>query len=157
MTDAPAPKRRWMPILLVVSLALNLMVAGVALGTVLRFKGQDRVAAPPGFGPSLYHALPKSERKALRGELSALRGKGSHRRQQDFSTLSQALRVVPFEPATVQALLEQQAQATAALQEALHQQWLAQISAMNDEERTAYADRLEEVVKHGARKHKKRD
>lgn len=157
MTDTPAPKRRWMPILLVVSLALNLLVVGLVVGTVLRFKGGDRVSVPPGFGPALYYALPKSERKALRGELSGLRGKGSHRRKEDFGALSQALRAVPFDPVAVEALLTQQARATADLQQALHQQWLAQVSAMNDQERAVYAGRLEEVVKRGPRKPKKRD
>ncbi|MEX0305924.1 MAG: periplasmic heavy metal sensor [Ruegeria sp.] len=157
MSDSPAPKRKWMPILLVVSLALNLLIVGVVLGAALRFKGKDHAAAPPGFGPALYYALPKSDRKALRGELSSLRGKGSHRRKQDFSALSQALRGVPFDPAEVETLLNKQSKATADLQAALHQQWLAQISAMSDEEREVYADRLEEVVKRGQRKHKKRD
>ncbi len=157
MSDHPAPKRKWMPILLVVSLALNLLIVGVILGTALRFKGSDRADAPPGFGPALYYALPKSDRKALRGELSDLRGKGSHRRKQDFTALSQALRAVPFDPAAIENLLAQQSKATADLQAALHQQWLAQISAMNDDQRAAYADRLEDVVKRGPRKHKKRD
>lgn len=157
MTGTPAPKRKWMPILLVVSLALNLLVVGVAIGTALRFKGSDHVAGPPGFGPALYYALPKSERKALRGELSALRGKGSHRRKQDFSTLSEALRRVPFDPAVVETLLEQQAQATAELQDALHRQWLAQVVAMSEDNRATYADQLEQVVRRGPRKHKKRD
>ncbi len=154
MTDTP--KRKWIPIVLVISLALNLLIAGVVLGSVLRFKGSER-AGPPGFGPALYYALPKSERKALRGELSGLRGEGSHRRKEDFSALSQALRNVPFDPTAVQALLEQQAQATADIQEALHQQWLTQVTGMSDDERADYADRLEEVVKRGPRKHKKRD
>ncbi|UAB89791.1 periplasmic heavy metal sensor [Ruegeria sp. SCSIO 43209] len=157
MSDHPAPKRKWMPILLVVSLALNLLIVGVILGAALRFKGSAHADAPPGFGPALYYALPKSDRKALRGELSDLRGKGSHRRKQDFTALSQVLRAVPFDPAAVASLLAQQSKATADLQTALHQQWLAQISAMNDDQRAAYADRLEDVVKRGPRKHKKRD
>ena len=157
MTDTPAPKRKWIPILLIVSLALNLLVVGMVFGTAMRFKGKDRVNIAPGFGPALFYALPGSERKALSGELSSLRGKGSHRRKQDFSTLSQALRVVPFDSTAVQALLEQQAQATVDMQEALHQQWLARVSGMSDDERAIYADRLEDVVKHGPRKFRKRD
>ncbi|WP_299986878.1 periplasmic heavy metal sensor [uncultured Ruegeria sp.] len=157
MSDSPAPKRKWMPILLVVSLAVNLLIAGIALGTALRFKGSDHAVAPPGFGPALYYALPKTDRKALRGELSGLRGKGSHMRKQDFSALSQALRAMPFDPSAVEDLLEKQAQATAVIQTALHQQWLTQVSAMSEEERADYADRLEEIVKRGPRKHKKRN
>lgn len=157
MSDNPAPKRKWMPVLLIASLALNLLIAGVVLGTALRFKGSDRAAIPPGFGPALYYALPKSDRKSLKGELSDLRGKGSHRRKQDFGALSQALRAVPFDPTAVEDLLEKQAQATAELQTALHQQWLAQVTQMSAEERVKYADRLEEVVRRGPGKHKKRN
>ena len=157
MTDTPAPKRKWIPILLIVSLALNLLVVGMVVGTAMRFKGTDRVNVAPGFGSALFFALPRSERKALSGELSSLRGKGSQRRKQDFSTLSQALRVVPFDPAAVQALLGQQVRATVDAQEALHQQWLTHVSGMSDDERAKYADRLEDVVKYGPRKFRKRD
>lgn len=149
MSDSSGSKRRWMPILLAVSLAVNLLVVGVILGTALRFRGGDHARVPPGFGMALYHALPKEDRKALRGELSALRSKGSNRRSQDFSALSQALQAVPFDPAAVQILLDQQAQASSDLQMALHQQWLAQVAAMSDGERQIYAERLEEVVKRG--------
>ena len=157
MTDRPASKRKWIPLLLIVSLALNLLVVGMVLGTAMRFKGTDRVDIAPNFGPALFYALPRPERKVLSGELSSLRGKGSQRRKQDFSTLSEALRVVPFDPVVVQALLEQQAQATVEVQEALHQQWLARVSGMSDDERAKFADRLEDVVKHGPRNSWKRD
>ncbi|WP_424833161.1 periplasmic heavy metal sensor [Ruegeria sp.] len=155
MSDAPAPKRRWMPVLLVISLAVNLLVAGMILGTALRFKDGDRARIPPGFGPALYHALPKSDQKALRGELSAMRSKGSLRRGEDFGALSVALRSVPFDPNAVVLLLEQQAATTAELQEALHLEWLARVAEMSDEERAAYADRLEDVVKRGPHRKKK--
>lgn len=157
MTDTPAPKRRWMPIILVVSLALNLLVVGVVLGTVLRLRGGEHAQMPPSFGPALYQALPGSDRKALRGQLSGKRNKGSHRRKQDFEALSAALQVVPFDPGAVEMLLEQQAQATADLQAALHQQWLTRVTAMSDEERQLYAQRLENVVQRGPRGHKKRN
>ena len=155
MNDTPAPKRRWMPVLLVISLAVNLLVVGVVLGTALRFKGGDRARIPPGFGPALYHALPRADQKALRGQLSDMRSKGSHRRSQDFNALSATLRATPFDPNTVAVLLEQQAQVTADLQQALHQQWLARVTSMSDEERQTYADQLEDVVKRGPHRKKK--
>lgn len=157
MNADPKPKRRWMPVFLVVSLALNLLVVGVAVGTVLRLKGGDHAKAPPGFGPALYRALPKDDRKAMRGELAGLHKKGSKGRAQDFEALSQALRATPFNPVAVQVLLQQQAQATADLQQALQTQWLARVTAMSDDERQAYADRLQEVVRRGPLGHKKRD
>lgn len=158
MSDSPAPKRRWMTILLVISLAVNLLVVGVILGTALRFRGGDHAKTPPGFGIALYQALPKEDRKKLRGELSGLRGKGSYSRKQDFAGLSTALRTVPFDPEAVQVLLNQQALATENLQRALHQEWLVYVTEMSDGERQIYAERLDEVVKRGAhrnRKHKR--
>ncbi|MES0824790.1 periplasmic heavy metal sensor [Ruegeria sp. SCP11] len=156
MSDNPKPKRRWVTVLLTVSLALNLLVAGVALGTVYRVKGGDHGKAPPGFGPALYRALPKEDRKALRGELSERHVKGAKLRSEDFAKLEAALRANPFDPAVVQALLQQQAQSMAELQSALQERWLLRITEMTDAERQVYADRLQEVVKrkpHG-RKHK---
>lgn len=157
MSDNPKPKSRWMSVLLVISLALNLLVVGVALGTVLRVKGGDHAKAPPGFGSALYRALPKDERKAMRGELFDRHKKGAKTRSQDFAALSSALRSDPFDPAAVQALLDQQAQFMADLQDALQAEWLSRVVAMSDEERLIYAERLEEVVKRGPHGHKKKD
>lgn len=157
MNAAPKPKRRWMTVLLVSSLALNLLVVGVAVGTVLRLKDGDHTEAPPGFGPALYRALPKDDRKALRGELSALREKDLRGRRQDFQALSLALRRVPFDPFAVEVLLQQQSQATAELQLALQTQWLARVTAMSDAERQSYADRLQKIVERGPHGHKKKD
>ncbi len=157
MSAETKPKRRWMPIVLVLSLALNLLIVGIAAGTVLRLKGGDHAKGPPGFGPALYRALPKDDRKSLRGELSGLHRERSGNRARDFAAISQALRAVPFDPAAVEVLLQQQAQETAQLQTALQTQWLARVSAMSDAERQGYADRLEEVVQRGHRKHQKHD
>nr|WP_321254030.1 periplasmic heavy metal sensor [uncultured Ruegeria sp.] len=157
MSETPKPKRRWMPILLAASLALNLLIVGVALGTFMRVKGSDHAKAPPGFGSALYRALPKSERTAMRSDLSGLRKEGSRHRSKDFAVLSQALRTVPFDPAAVEVLLTQQARASAELQGALQGQWLARVIAMSDAERALYADRLDEVTKRGRHWHKKKD
>ncbi|WP_170569080.1 periplasmic heavy metal sensor [Ruegeria atlantica] len=156
MSDNAKPKRRWVTVLLAVSLGLNLLVAGVAVGTIYRVKGGDHGKAPPGFGPALYRALPKEDRKALRGELSERHVRGGKLRSQDFAKLGAALRADPFDPAAVQALVQQQAQSMAELQAALQEKWLVKVTAMTDAERQIYADRLQDVVKrksHG-RKHK---
>ncbi len=157
MSDSPKPKRRWMPVLLGVSLALNLLIIGIAVGATLRVKGGERAKAPPGFGSALYRALPKEDRKTLRGDLSDRHRKGASSRYQDFAALNEALRAEPFDPATIQTLLTRQAQSTAELQVALQNKWLARISAMTDAERTAYANRLEEVIRRGPHDRKKKN
>ncbi len=156
MNTDPKPKRRWMPIVLTLSLAINLLIVGVAVGSILRLKNSDHAKAPPGFGPALYRALPKEDRKALRGELSGLHGKGAKGRSQDFMAVTEALRAVPFDPETVTLLLQQQAQATADLQAALQEKLLVLVTQMSDTERQTYATRLEDVVERGPRGHKKK-
>jgi len=146
MSDNPKPKRRWVSVLLTASLALNLLIVGVALGTVYRVKGGDHGKTLPGFGSALYRALPKEDRKALRGELSERHVRGSKLRSQDFAALGNALRAQPFEPAAVEVLLQQQAQFMAETQSALQERWLARVTEMSDAERQAYADRLEDVI-----------
>ena len=154
MNDSPKPKSRWMSTLLIVSLALNLLVVGVAVGTALRIKGDHK--GSPGFGSALYRALPKEDRKALRGELFERHKARRQTRSQDFSQLDAALRAIPFDPVAVQLVLDQQAQAMVDLQGALQAQWLLHITSMSDDERQSYADRLDEVVTKGPRKHHKK-
>lgn len=156
MNVDPKPKRRWMPIVLAVSLALNLLIAGVAVGTVLRLKGDGAGKGPPGFGSALYRALPKDDRKALRSDLLGLHGKNGSHRLRDFQAMNAALRAVPFDPDAVELLLQQQAQSRADLQVALQAQWLERVTGMSDEDRQTYADRLEEVVKRGPHKGRRR-
>ena len=156
MNADPKPKRRWMPIVLAVSLALNLLIAGIAVGTVLRLRGEGADKGPPGFGPALYRALPKDDRKAMRRELRGLHGKGASLRLRDFQAMNTALRAIPFDPGAVELLLQQQAQSMADLQSMLQAQWLERITAMSDEDRQTYADRLEEVVERGPHKTRRR-
>ena len=157
MSDNPKPKRRWMPILLVVSLAVNLLIVGVAVGTVLRVKGSDHAKAPPGFGSALYRALPKEDRKALRGDLSKQHRKGSKLRAEDFAMLSAALRADPFDPESVRAILANQSASLVSLQMSLQNEWLTRVSAMSEEERMDYAARLDEVVRRGPHKRGKKN
>lgn len=157
MSAETKPKRRWMPIVLVISLALNLLVVGMAAGTAWRLKGSDHAKAPPGFGPALYRALPKGERNAMWRELSALHRKGAKERAEDFAAMSQALRAVPFDPAAVEVLLQQQTRSMVEIQDELKTRWLERVTAMSDAERQKYADRLQEVVARGHKGKKDRD
>lgn len=156
MNEDVKPPRRWVPVLLVVSLGLNLLVAGVIIGTALRFHGV-RDDVPPGFGPALYRALPDPERKALRRDLADKHRRGAEKRSRDFKALGKALRAIPFDRDEVQNLLEEQARANDEIQAALQEQWLARVSAMSDEERKAYADRLEDVLKRRPDPKKRKD
>ncbi|MGI9367536.1 MAG: periplasmic heavy metal sensor [Ruegeria sp.] len=155
MNENPEKKRRWMPILLTASLALNLLVVGLVIGTALRFRDGNRGRIPPGFASALFRALPDSDRKVLRGEMADRHSRGTDRRADDFNLIGQALRAVPFDPTEVKVLLDRQAQSNVKLQRDLHDAWLARITAMSNEERASYVNRLEEVVKKGPRRKKR--
>lgn len=157
MSENSTPKRKWLVILLVISLAVNLLIVGLVLGTFLRYRGHDQARTPPGFVPALYFTLPKSEQKALKSLVSEQRRHESRRRGQDFEALGDALRQTPFDPALVSSLLDEQAQATADLRNALHQEWLARVTAMSDEERLRYAERLEQVIEKRSHRRNKKD
>lgn len=156
MSDEVKRPRRWMSVVLILSLGLNLLIAGLALGAMLRFHGEAG-DVPPGFGPALFRALPDTDRKALRGELADRHRFGSDRRAEDFQALDQALRAVPFDQTAVQELLESQVQTNVEIQKALQQRWLERVAYMTDAERKAYADRLKDVIKRHPDRNRKRD
>lgn len=154
MTEEVKRPRRWVSVLLVVSLALNLLVAGVVLGTVLRFHGGPG-AAPPKFAPALFRALPEKDRKALRADLEDEHRRGARNRSEYFEEMGDALRTVPFDAQAVRQLLDRQVRSNAETQSALQQKWLDRVAAMTDAERQAYANRLEKMAK--SRREKRRD
>ncbi len=157
MSEERKKKFRWMPVMLAVSLACNLLVVGVIAGTALRFRDGGGVRFSQGFGPALYRALPDRDRKAFRSELADRHKHGARGRSQDLKALSQALRSVPFDAEEVQVLIESKAQERADVHKALNQIWLVRVTEMSDEERSAYADRLEEIMAKGHRHWKKQD
>ncbi|MDY6858076.1 MAG: periplasmic heavy metal sensor [Pseudomonadota bacterium] len=158
MSEQPAPKGiRWGRVILALSLAMNLLVLGLVGGSALY---HSRNGAPPGreileYGPYT-RALSPEDRRALRSALrhdaGAMR---STRREvrQDFERLLQLLRTEPFDVAAAAGLLEAQQARVGEQVELVRRLFLEQISAMEPEERAAFADRLEQVLRHGPPRH----
>ena len=149
MTDTTEPAkpqiRLWLRILLGVSLALNLLVAGVVGGAMLRFGGPDGLRPPPRtIGAALYRALPKEQRRTLLTQSrGAFRGGPIAARKAYLQQVSAALRATPFDAQAVQAVLDAQVSRRGEVQKSLQRAWLAQVAGMNAEARGTYADRLE--------------
>ncbi len=156
----PSPPRSpgWMKLLLAVSLALNLGVAGVLGGLALRHAADapppdlQRGAAPQGL--SLRHAvaaLPDAERRALR---QSWRADMQTARQEappapPVADVLALLRADDLDQTALRAALEApQARAVAAgrVGAAL---LVAQLAEMDPAARAAYADRLEERLTEG--------
>ena len=145
----PKTPGRGVKIALAVSVTLNLLLAGLIAGAVLRHEhgggpDDDRAA----FAPYL-DALPRSDRGELRAEmfrrmpdLRDLR----RERADDFRAFVTALRAEPFDPDAAEAVLERQVGRAAHRLEEGRDLFLERLTAMSDEDRLAYADRLEKSL-----------
>jgi uncharacterized membrane protein len=150
-TQSPRPRRLWLRILFGVSLALNLLVVGVLAGAWWRFDGGRSHAGPSSIGALVYRELPKAERKELRKQFMKGRDGPRGSRRADMAALLQALRAEPFDGEAVEALLVREQTRRAEHTVAMRDAWLAHVTEMTPEERTAYADRMEDRM----RRHKK--
>ena len=123
MSDRDQPRQgrcpRWMRVLLGVSLALNLLVAGLAAGAALRHgRAGGMHAAPHSLAGAMIRELPPQDRRALsalaRDDL-ARDGHGDRRarRRAEAAAVTGALRAVPFDAAALRAVLEGTAEAPA--------------------------------------------
>ena len=156
------PGRGWR-IVLIVSLALNLLIAGAIGGWVLRHgigpHGRTRPAfrALAQLGGPLTHALDAEGRAAIAARLRAERGAHEARRaalREGFEALLADLRAQPFDRDRVAARLDAQRAQVAGRFQAGHAALVAHLAQMSAPERAAYADRLEEKLRRWRRHHR---
>lgn len=143
MRDAAAAPA-WMRWLLLASLALNLLVAGLVVGDAL-------VDGPRGPRPTdlalgaVAEALEPSDRRAI---LHALRGRhdlrpfGREEPGAALAALAGAARADPFDRAAAEAALEAQGARVERAEAAVRAALLDHLAAMAPAERAAFADRL---------------
>jgi uncharacterized membrane protein len=143
MADNPAKPSRLWRIVLVCSLALNLAVAGIVIGTVSSGRAGD---GPPrnfdlGVGP-MARALSPQERRQIGRSLRqdrALRGVDLRDR---LARMSDSLRAEPFDPAALAGLLDAQNTQMAGVQDQAQEALLNTIAAMTSARRAEFADQL---------------
>ncbi len=143
-TGAP----RWMRVLLVMSLALNLLVVGAAAGFAIK-GGPKMRGGPPGGMGAMHRALSQEERSELKKQMIRnFRGRTDEREafRQEMTGLVTLLRAEEFDAAAaadrmtrVRALFDDR---VAAAQTLLIAYW----GEMSPEDRVAYADRLEQEL-----------
>lgn len=156
MTDTgqtPAAPRspRWMRIVLVASLALNLAGIGIVTGAVLgHSKRPPRPVAVNelGFGPYT-DALSSEDRRALRSAFVERAPDFRELRKlmkADFDRLLTILRSEPYDAAAAAEVISAQGERARRGFELGHDLLLERLQTMAPEERAAFADRLEEVI-----------
>ncbi|WP_210527120.1 periplasmic heavy metal sensor [Rubellimicrobium arenae] len=144
---------RW---LLVASLALNLLVAGIVVGSFFDEDGPGRRPRPVelALGP-LARALGEEDRDAILAAVRARPDLQPPRREEQaaaFAEIVAALRADPFAPDRLARALAAQRSRVAEVQDAVQQALVARMAAITPEGRAALADRLEEGLRrHGDR------
>lgn len=151
-----APMRRGLRALLIGSLAVNLIVAGLALGAVLgKSQGGNRPPRDADFMGAYTRALPDEDRRAIGRAIREHHRKSGISREAaraEFEAMLELLRASPFDAEQLKTGLEKQAKAGFERRASAQNLWLERVSAMTDAERLEYADRIQTLL---ARKPKK--
>ncbi|SDJ84859.1 periplasmic heavy metal sensor [Aliiruegeria lutimaris] len=150
------PRRRTgLRVLLFISLALNMVILGVAGGAWLNFsRGEDHprlIARDLGLGPYLM-ALEPQNRRQLEQAARSQRGKVNVNRAEWrnlYTETLEALRADPFDAERLRAAIARQSELAARSREVGLEVMVSQLEAMTPEERSAFADRLETGAQRG--------
>lgn len=151
----PTPKRRfpWMRIVLVVSLALNLLVVGLVAGSML---GKDRRDGPQGLrsiglGPFAM-ALPEKDRREIRAALRRDAAPFAENRRairREIEALVEILEGETLDEADLRAAVDRQRDRVAERLALGSDVFVAQIVRMTAEERASYAAGLDHMLSRG--------
>jgi len=137
---------RWVKLLLIASLALNVAIGGAILGAALRGTPPSGAAGSPPDGISIIaRAMPPAYQSQLRQYLRDTRTVLQPDRRVLLGLgrrLVLALEAEPFEPETIRAIFADQRNMLDNIQKAGHEALLKQIVKMTPAERTAFARKL---------------
>lgn len=141
--------------MLVASLAVNLGVAGLALGVWFHGGpgGRGPMVRDPGFGP-YDDALRPQDRDALRTAIRGKLGDLATSRQQmaaDITAVLATLRADPFDPVALDAALAAQQAHLSARMKIGNDTMRDFLTGLPQADRLAFADRLEAHLKRGRR------
>ena len=151
----PRPRRLWLRVLFGVSLALNLLFVGVAVGAWWRFDGAGHRSGAFSVSAAIYRELPKDERRDLWRQLRQQRDTPRGQRRADLGAVVEALVSDPFEPDAVRNILENAQTRRTDQARSMREAWLKKVEAMSAADRAAYAKRLTERMDQHKRKRDK--
>ena len=141
---------RWMRVLLVVSLAFNLSVAGLLIGDILTEGGPGGHPRPVDLGlDPMARALDDEDRSAI---LQSLRSHpdvglvGRDNQHAAFAVVVDALMAEPFDEDRARSALREQSERVALAHSAVQDAFVERMAAMTSAERAAFATRLEAEI-----------
>jgi hypothetical protein len=146
-TSTSAKSPLWIRLMLLVSLALNLLVVGVVAGFFISGGPEKRVdRSPRDIGSVYMRALDSEDRRALRRDfMSGLASQGRDREAvvTDLQAALTVLRASPFDATAFRQAMADQSKRRSQREEIGRQALTARVADMTDSERAAYADRIE--------------
>ncbi|MFN3955255.1 MAG: periplasmic heavy metal sensor [Pararhodobacter sp.] len=143
---------RGLKIVLVLSLAFNLLVIGVIGGGIFKHGRSPARLEPTSELRALWWALPDDARRDLRGALGPGQDTGARpssreerraRAAERIAQLGALLRADPFDAAAFAALLENERDLRAQRIDLAHAAFVARLARLSADERAAMAERLE--------------
>ena len=153
-TAHPTRMRKWLKILLVLSLGINLLVLGVLVGLALRIAGQGGVRETPrSLGIAMLRELPPDIRRDILHYARSNRLKESAPQAQSVAEIARLLRTDPLDRAALWRILTRRLHGRTAIEEQLRKQLIDRLAKLSHNERIAYADRLEKsIARHGKKR-----
>lgn len=152
MTQTPQKPRRILRIALVVSLTLNVVFVGAAVGFATKF-GRPPEGPPTAANGSVYlRALSRESRRELGREMRELRtahGARHGRTKANNYGYDRALAVLtqsPFDADQLAIIMQEQAKVSDDHLSEARRLLLEHLSQMTDAERQAYADEIQEIL-----------
>ncbi|MEX0279571.1 MAG: periplasmic heavy metal sensor [Arenibacterium sp.] len=154
-TENRSSRGRGWKILLVISLALNLLFIGLIGGAMARFGGPGAYGGSektrgPSLGTAVFRALPREDRRAMFRDVAGKRPDrgegGSEDRDKEAQALLSNLRAEELDADMLVRFAEQQAEKRLTRGLSVVDSWVERVRAMSVTERRAYADRLEEML-----------
>lgn len=143
---------RAIKIVLAISLAINLAVAGLFLGNLVKNRAdgpRPQTVRDLGFG-LFSPALSDEDRRALRRafvEQSPDMREARRAMRQDLAEMLEAIRAEPFEPARLEAVLDRSSLRAAERRDLGERLILDHLGKLDQAERAAFADRLEQGLR----------
>lgn len=159
VTEKPKNGRRGRRILLIASLALNVVVVCVAIGAFVGIRNHDGPSMEAGRFSAVYvRALEHEDRRAIGKHIRKAYRADRSDRQADRDRVVQMVAVLKADPLDATALRN----VRQALDESAQRRrmvafdvWLGYVEKMTNEQRTAYADRMQNVLEHRGHSHKR--
>lgn len=147
--------RPWLKVLLALSLALNLVVVGIAAGAAWRFRdGPPKGQRPPLLGAFIFKDLGRKEVNQL---LRAQSETGEHprvRHRREMQQIIELLRQETLDVDAVRALVETHAAGSQELMQAVSLNWIQRLEGLSLSQRQEVAKRMQDYMERGPRRTK---